>query len=205
MELRRQRNMHKRRLLRQSPKPNGTPADESYLIHQPNVGPTNWSASGLAPSSPYSVVIYGYSYSCQKYSPFQGETTFTTTDGSDDPGPGTPTPMEILLGMFGTRPTKPADVEVTTSSDGTQATITWSQGDTDNQCPSTLYFVRLYEVGGQRIAQSDYIPQPQTGNPTWNVSDLKPDTQYLIAVYAYGQSCDSFAIHPTRTTFTTTQ
>ena len=182
--------------------PNGTPADESYLIHQSSDGPINWSASGLDPNSPYNVMIYGYSYSCQKYSPFQGQTTFTTTDGSDDPGPGTPTPMEILLDMFGTRPTKPADVKVTTSRTGT-ATITWTQGDTDDRCPATLYFVRLYEVGGQRIAQSNYIPQPQSGNPTWNVSDLKPGTQYLIAVYAYGHSCDTFAIHPARATFTT--
>ena len=110
--------------------------------------------------------------------------------------------MDEMLGM---RPTKPADVEVTTSGNGTQATITWKPGDIDDECPSTLYFVRLYEVGGPRIAQSDYIPQPQSGNPTWNVSDLKPGTQYLIAVYAYGYSCDTFAIHPARASFTTTQ
>ena len=181
----------------------GNPIDESYLIHQSSDGPINWSASGLAPNSQYSARIYGYSYKCQKYAPYQGEMTFTTTDESDDPEPGTPTPMDDMPEK---RPAKPTDVKVTTPSDDT-ATITWTpDSDTDDdECPSTLYFVRLYEVGGQRIAQSDYISSTQDGNPTWSVSDLKPGTQYRIAVYSYGQSCGSFAVHPSRTTFTTTQ
>ncbi len=91
-------------------------------------------------------------------------------------------------------PSAPTNVSVTASN--TQALITWESGGSgvNGTCATEYYYVRVYDMGAAGFPiheESEYIPQPNSGNPSWHVDELKAGTQYYAEIYAVGDTCDN--------------
>ncbi len=90
-----------------------------------------------------------------------------------------------------TSTTPSAPTSVAAMKGDVEASITWASGGSGvgGNCASTKYFVRLYDVTTEDlVAESTFIPQPQSGNPSWFVDELTASTAYEIEIYAYGAS-----------------
>ncbi len=91
-------------------------------------------------------------------------------------------------------PSPPTNVSVTASN--TQALITWEPGGSgvNGTCATEYYYAGVYDMGSRDFPvheESEFIPQPDSGNPSWHVEDLKAGAWYYVMIYAVGDSCDN--------------
>ncbi len=95
-----------------------------------------------------------------------------------------------------TYPSAPTNVSVTASSN--TALITWQSGGSgvNGSCATEDYNVQVYDMGGAGFpiaAESDDVPHPNSGNPSWYVDELIGGKWYYVTVFAYGSSCDEWS------------